>query len=80
MKILWFAMGLIISAIIFTSVAGAASLWDEHNGNLFADIKARYVGDVVTILVNERTDATQRSSTEMSQEEAMESGTGTGLV
>ena len=40
----------------FAGAAGAASLWDD-NYNLFADDRPSRVGDIVTVLVSEKTDA-----------------------
>jgi len=80
MKILGVVIGIILMAGVASVKVGATSLWDENNGNLYMDIKARYVGDVVTILVNESTSATQRSNTDLSQAETLNSGTGTGIV
>lgn len=66
--------------ILMTAAAAATSLWDEHGGSLFSDSKAKFVGDLVTIMVRENTTARNSSSTELTQEEKMESGTGTGFV
>lgn len=80
MKILGVAIGLILMASVASVKVGATSLWDESNGSLYSDVKARYVGDVVTILINESTNATHGSSTNLSQAESLNSGTGTGIV
>ena len=49
----------LLSAILllaFTSIANAQSLWDD-NANWYGDERPSRVGDIVTVLVNERTDA-----------------------
>ena len=58
----------------------ADSLWTDTSDSLFGDKKALYVGDLVTIIVNQRTQAKQESNTEVTQEEKMESGTGDGIL
>lgn len=54
---------------IFAAQALAASLWTDTSDSLYADQKALYVGDLVTILVSERTSATQNASTDIQQQE-----------
>ena len=49
----------LITAILlltFTTIANAQSLWDD-NANWYGDERPNKVGDIVTVLVNERTDA-----------------------
>mgnify|MGYP002623968960 CR=1 FL=1 len=46
----------IILTLAFTSIANAQSLWDD-NANWYGDERPSRVGDIVTVLVNERTDA-----------------------
>lgn len=74
------AIGLLIMAAALSAPARATSLWDDSRGNLFSDNKARYVGDLVTILVRESTTATNKGNTNLSQKEEMDSGTGVGFV
>lgn len=72
-----------IIMMLFVAVAApamAGSLWDNASDSLFTDKKALYVGDIVTIVVSERTSATQKASTDITQEETMQSGTGTGIL
>ena len=72
-----------IAAMFALSVAlpaVAGSLWTDTSDSLFGDKKALYVGDLVTIVVNQRTQATQESNTEIKQEEKLESGTGEGIL
>ncbi|MFH1537511.1 MAG: flagellar basal body L-ring protein FlgH [bacterium] len=81
MRKYWIAIGLIImAAALLSPPARATSLWDDHRGNLYSDNKARYVGDLVTILVRESTTATNKGSTGISQKEEMSSGIGSGFL
>lgn len=81
MRKLGIATGLLVMMVaLLAAPAGATSLWDDHRGFLFSDDKARYVGDLVTILVVEKTTATNKSSTEIGQKEEMDSGKGVGFI
>ena len=76
-KTLWI---LLLAAILMApGMARATSLWQD-SGDLYADHKARVVGDVVTILVRETIDATQKSSTGINQQEQMDVKDGTGIL
>lgn len=46
----------IILTLALTSLANAQSLWDD-NANWYGDERPSRVGDIVTVLVNEKTDA-----------------------
>ncbi len=46
--------------LVFPAVSYAGSLWDD-NANWFADARPGKVGDIVTVLVDERTDASDES-------------------
>ena len=78
-KFMLISMLIVIGAYVAVP-AIAGSLWSDTSESIFRDKKALYVGDIVTIIVNERTQATQESGTEISQEETMESGTGDGIL
>lgn len=73
---------LILAAMFLATVSGspaeAKSLWSEH-GSMFADKKARNVGDILTIVINEST--TQRSSKSTTNEKSgsVSVGAGTGI-
>ena len=56
-----FVITLIISASSY-----AASLWDDNN-NLFADSRPGRVGDIITVLVNEQTDASDEATMDVSK-------------
>ncbi len=63
-----------------TAYSAAGSLWSDNNESLYADKRALYVGDIVTIVVSEKTSATQKSNSEITQKEELDSGTGTGVL
>jgi len=45
--------------LVWADTSLAASLWQDNQGSLFTDSKARNVGDLVTIIIVERTQASQ---------------------
>ena len=50
----------VMMLVIFPAASLAGSLWDD-NANWFADARPGRVGDIVTVLVDERTDASDES-------------------
>ena len=50
----------------FSSLSFSASLWDD-NSNLFGDSRPGRVGDIVTVLVNEQTDAKDEATMDVSK-------------
>ena len=50
----------VLILMIFPAASFAGSLWDD-NANWFADARPGRVGDIVTVLVDERTDASDES-------------------
>jgi flagellar L-ring protein precursor FlgH len=63
-----------------TSALLATSLWNQGNGDLFSERRARSVGDTVTILIEESSTATQRTSTKTSGESKVSTGAGQGVM
>ena len=59
--------------------ADAKSLWSDRNRNMFADKKARDVGDIVTIVINESTTQRTTRSTSNSKEGSVNIAAGTGI-
>ena len=70
----------VLIAVAIAAPAPAVSLWSDTTDSIFADKKALYVGDIVTIVVNERTQATQNSQSSVTQNEEMDSSSGTGIL
>lgn len=58
----------------------AASLWQDTEGSIFTDTKARSVGDLVTIIIVERTQASQSAETSTGKDTSVELGPGLGLL
>ena len=51
------------------------SLWTENGRNfLFADVKARFVGDLVTVLIVENSSASKSAKTDVGRESSMSAG------
>lgn len=65
---------------IAPGAATAKSLWTDTSESMFADGKAAFVGDILTIIVSETTRASTESTSETSQSETMEGSTGTGIL
>lgn len=58
--------------------AQATSLWG--GASLFTDRKARYVGDLVTLIIVEQTEATQTASTRTGKAASVSLGPWTGII
>lgn len=58
----------------------AASLWDAGAGSLFADRKARQVGDLVTLIIVERSEASQAARTTTAKDAEVSIGPGLGVL
>jgi flagellar L-ring protein precursor FlgH len=74
--LLWLALAL----IAFALPAGADSLWTLGSGSLFADHKARQVGDVVTVIVVEQTVTQHKASNQVDKDTEASAQAGTGLL
>lgn len=59
--------------------AAGNSLWSPE-GSLFADVKARSVGDLVTLIIVERTEASQATKTTTSKDGEVSVGPGLGFL
>ncbi len=65
---------------VFAVKAPATSLWTDTSDSLYADQKALFVGDIVTIVVSERTSATQNAKTGIKQSTNPTGKSGEGLI
>ncbi len=54
--------------------ASPGSLWSERPGGLFYDIKARNVGDIVTVAIFERASASKEANTSTSRDSSAAAG------
>ena len=55
-----------IFVLVFSTSVFAQSLWDD-NANWYADSRPGRVGDIITVLINERTDAKDEATTEVTK-------------
>lgn len=67
-----FVLGLSVSA-------GAQSLWND-NANWFADARPGRVGDIITVLINERTDAKDEATMDVQKATSNTVSNGTGIL
>lgn len=63
----------------FGGTAEARSLWSDNQWSVFADKKARNVGDILTIVINESTTQTASKSRTNSKSGSVNLGAGTGI-
>jgi flagellar L-ring protein FlgH len=52
----------------------SGSLWTENRGSLFGDIKARAVGDILTVAIFEQASASREATTETDRSSSNEAG------
>ncbi len=52
----------------------SGSLWTENKGSLFGDIKARHVGDILTVAIFEQASASREATTETGRSSSNEAG------
>ncbi len=71
--------GILTAYLLFAGPAGAASLWDD-NANLFADDRPSRVGDIVTVLVSEKTDAKDEAKMDVQKSSNNTVADGTGIL
>jgi len=60
--------------------AHAASLWQDGQDSIFSDTKARKIGDLVTIIIVERTQASQSTEITTGKDASTEFGPGLGIL
>ncbi|MBR6012271.1 MAG: flagellar basal body L-ring protein FlgH [Selenomonadaceae bacterium] len=78
---MWKKIFAVILTAFFLSVpltVDAQSLWSDR-GNVFADKKARNVGDILTIVINESTTQSMTKSSTNSKDSSVELGAGSGI-
>lgn len=75
-----FAAVLMATLILTSFSAGEAkSLWVDRSHSIFADKKARNVGDILTIVISESTTQTATKSRSNSKESSVELNAGIGI-
>lgn len=73
------ATGVLILMFV-VSQAHASSLWDGASDSMFTDRKARGVGDLVTLIIVERSEASQAAKTTTAKDAEVSIGPGLGLL
>jgi flagellar L-ring protein precursor FlgH len=74
------AMLAVVSIALFAaSPAGAVSLWNDRN-NWVADPRPSRVGDIVTVVVDERTDTKDEAVTDLKKSSSSSVSNGTGIL
>ena len=69
----------VLLAAWFVAPAGAQSLWDDRT-NWLADARPCRVGDIVTVLINERTDAKDEAKMDLQKSSSSSVSDGTGIL
>ncbi|MBQ9389157.1 MAG: flagellar basal body L-ring protein FlgH [Synergistaceae bacterium] len=70
---------LLLTVIMIPASSFAGSLWDDR-ANWFADARPSRVGDIINVLVNERTDASDESDMSLTKNSSLNVSDGTGLL
>ena len=68
-----------LGGTLLAGAAGAASLWDDRT-NWIVDVRPGRVGDVVTVLVNERTNAKDEATMDVKKSSSNSVSDGTGIL
>ncbi|MDD4599873.1 MAG: flagellar basal body L-ring protein FlgH [Negativicutes bacterium] len=74
----WILLGFLIAVMPGGVQVKAASLWSD-GANLYSDHKARAVGDILTIVINESSSATRSGQARNSKSASAEASAGTGI-
>jgi flagellar L-ring protein precursor FlgH len=78
-KLIWTSI-LIGILLLINLVAGAASLWKADNYNFFHDTRKHKIGDLVTVIVLEKTEASQNAQSSGSKDGSVSVAPGGGLL
>jgi flagellar L-ring protein FlgH len=72
----------LITLILLTAPVGATSLWTDAapSATMFADRKARTVGDTLTVIIEEETTAENKAGTSTSKKSDVGMNAGTGPI
>lgn len=74
-------IGMLLCTLVLTTMcvnAAAESLWSDHGKSMFADRRARSVGDILTVIVVESAVSSHRASTDWSKGVDLSSDKGLG--
>ena len=67
-------VGIALTILLSGSSGNAESLFDPMGVNLFTDLRAQTIGDIVFIIVNERTSTSSEAKTDGSKEISLQGG------
>lgn len=70
---------ILLFCLFMTVPVSATSLWSDQAANIYKDRIAMDIGDIVTIIIVERSNASQQASTETSQNSFVGAGPGLGI-
>jgi Flagellar basal body L-ring protein len=70
----------VLILLMLVAQAQAQSLWDSASGSMFTDRKARGVGDLVTLIIVERSEASQAARTTTAKDAELTIGPGVGVL
>jgi flagellar L-ring protein precursor FlgH len=68
-----------VAVLFFAFPAGAVSLWNDRN-NWVADQRPSRVGDIVTVVVDEKTDTKDEAVTDLKKSASSSVSNGTGIL
>lgn len=72
---------MILCIFILDLSTTASSLWDDESADIYTSKKKEYKeGDIVTVLIEETSNAVQSANTSTSQDSNMNAGTGIGIL
>ena len=76
-----FGLAMVMALLLSVGIGvQAASLWQDGQDSIFSDTKARKVGDLVTIIIVERTQARQSAEISRGSDASVEFGPGLGIL
>jgi len=80
----WLVKGMLFvifsALLLLNNNVQANSLWNDNSESLYTDDKANEVGDLLTIIIQENTTASQQASTDAAQSSQANVGAGTGIL
>ena len=74
-----YAFYALVICMFVTAPVGATSLWSDNAANLYKDKVASDIGDILTIIIVEQSNASQQASTATSQNSSVGAGPGLGI-
>lgn len=70
----------VLLVVVFTPAVARGSLYSEEGGDLYSDRPEYEVGDIITIVIEEESNAIQSANTSTSQSSEVEAEAGTGFL